>query len=68
MESSVDQAFGLHPVQQARGYVGTSNLHKQAQILDSKNFSASMHFDLASKDAPNEEEYNIKRKVSNDDY
>ena len=67
MEASVDQAFGNHPIQQARGYIETSDLHEHGRCLDSNNFSAVMHFDLASKKAVNEEDYNAKRKVGEND-
>ena len=67
MESSIDQAFGIHPVQQARRFINKSNLHEHGRCLDSKNFSASMHFDLASKEAVNQEELNTKRKVGIND-
>ena len=35
MESSVDQAFGLHPVQQIRGYVANDNLQSPVKEVDS---------------------------------
>ena len=67
MEASVDQAFGIHPVQQARVYIDRNDLHEHGHCLDSTNFSALMHFDLASKGAVNEEEFNKVRKVGEND-
>lgn len=44
MESFVDQAFGVHPVQQCRGYAANDNLQSPANDLDSKVISLRRSF------------------------
>lgn len=44
MESSVDQAFGLHPVQQIRGYVANDNLQSPVKEIDSNQSTISSQF------------------------
>lgn len=44
MESSVDQAFGLHPAQQIRGYVANDNLQSPVKEVDSKQSTITSQF------------------------
>lgn len=42
MESCVDQAFGVHPVQQACGSARENNLQSPARTLDSRKASGAI--------------------------
>lgn len=44
MESAVDQAFGVHPIQQYRGYVANDNLQSPVEGVDSKRSTMSGEF------------------------
>lgn len=56
MESAADQAFGLHPVQQSRGYADISNLQSHAQQVDSKGSPIAYCFGKAANDNEYSEE------------
>ncbi|MCF6354795.1 MAG: hypothetical protein L3J26_06785 [Candidatus Polarisedimenticolaceae bacterium] len=61
MESQVDQAFGFHPVQQARESAQVIQLHSLRNI---KGLTVSTHFESASQEAANNNEDEVKKKAS----
>ena len=50
MESAVDQAFGVHPVQHACGFSKEKNLQSPARQIDSAHISTSHKFGTAAND------------------
>lgn len=49
MESCVDQAFGMHPVQQAKSEAQTSRLHAPSRAVDSNHISIANSFTRAGQ-------------------
>lgn len=56
MESFVDQAFGLHPVQQICGNSANGNLQNLTQTVDSKSTPISYCFGEAANDNQHDNE------------
>jgi len=54
MESVVDKAFGLHPVQLSCGYVSNDNLPKAVPIIESKKGLVPNRFKFATDNAAKE--------------
>ena len=62
MESAVDAAFGVHPVQNICGFPANDNLRNQPVSVELKGASLRRDFTAAMPEAANDNDYQHKEK------